>query len=460
MTTSSSNGSTNGNGTKSNYRIVSLEAENFKRLRAVALKPDGSVIQITGKNGSGKFSLLDAIYCAIAGKKAAPKQPIRKGAESATIKLDLGDVIVTRTFVGDETKLVVEAASGARFQSPQRLLDDLWGELSFDPLAFLRAKPEDRLNTLRKLVPLDVDIDAIDGANQRDYELRREWNRKVQSLATSVANLERDVNTTMDTTPVDVESLTEQMAQASEHNAAITQLRNARLRMTESIRERRSAAEALRAQAKALIEQAKGYEEAAAGDEYALAHAEPLAEMIDVTDLRTQINAATSANAERNAQERARQAHKKAVDELQAARAMSQNLSAQMEAREQQKAEAIARAKMPVAGLSFGNGDVQFNDVPFDQASTAEQIRVSMAIAMAANPRLRVVLIKDGSLLDADSMAIVEQMAEANGFQIFVERVASNDRIGIEISDGSVVSIDGVPVEPNIDDKYLESIGA
>ena len=60
---------------------------------------------------------------------------------------------------------------------------------------------------------------------------------------------------------------------------------------------------------------------------------------------------------------------------------------------------------MPVEGLGFGAGIVTFNGLPFDQASTAEQLRVSVAIAMAANPKLRVLRIKHGNDLDADNLA-------------------------------------------------------
>ena len=42
-------------------RIVRLEAENVKRLKAVAINPTGAVIKVAGKNKQGKTSLLDAI---------------------------------------------------------------------------------------------------------------------------------------------------------------------------------------------------------------------------------------------------------------------------------------------------------------------------------------------------------------------------------------------------------------
>jgi hypothetical protein len=108
--------------------------------------------------------------------------------------------------------------------------------------------------------------------------------------------------------------------------------------------------------------------------------------------------------------------------------------------REEEKKEAMAKAKMPVPGLGFGDGVVTFNDVPLEQSSTAEQLRVSVAIAMAANPKLRVLRIMEGSLLDEDSLAMIAQMAAAQDYQVWVEQVDSTGKVGVVISEGKVVA--------------------
>jgi len=43
-------------------KIISLVAENVKKLVAVEIKPDGNLVEITGKNGQGKTSVLDSIW--------------------------------------------------------------------------------------------------------------------------------------------------------------------------------------------------------------------------------------------------------------------------------------------------------------------------------------------------------------------------------------------------------------
>jgi len=79
---------------------------------------------------------------------------------------------------------------------------------------------------------------------------------------------------------------------------------------------------------------------------------------------------------------------------------------------------------------------VTFQGIPFHQASSSQQLRVSLAIAMALNPTLRIIRISDGSLLDDHSMAIIREMAKAKDYQIWIEVVG--DRVGIQIEDGLV----------------------
>ena len=75
---------------------------------------------------------------------------------------------------------------------------------------------------------------------------------------------------------------------------------------------------------------------------------------------------------------------------------------------------------------------------PFEQASDAERLRASCAIAMRGDAKLRVLRVRDGSLLDPDSLALLREMAEAADYQVWVEQVDVSGKIGIVIEDGRV----------------------
>lgn len=150
--------------------------------------------------------------------------------------------------------------------------------------------------------------------------------------------------------------------------------------------------------------------------------------------------AARKAADEANAKLRAKEAYKlqkQKVDALRADYAAKTDEIAKVDA---QKAAMLAAAKFPVDGLSFDkDGGVTYRDLPLSQASGAERIRVSMAIALASNPTIKLVLIRDASLLDEDSLAMVAEMAEAAGAQVILERVGSGDPDAVIIVDGGTV---------------------
>ena len=116
-----------------------------------------------------------------------------------------------------------------------------------------------------------------------------------------------------------------------------------------------------------------------------------------------------------------------------------------IESIEQTKIDQIAQAQMPISGLSFDDTGVLFEEIPFVQLSSSQQLKVSIAMAMAMNPEIRVIRITDGSLLDTTNMAIIHQMAEDNDFQIWIEQVDESGEVGIYIEEGE---IPGQDLEP------------
>src|ERR1700682_607636 len=108
-------------------KIIALQAENIKKLVAVEIRPDGNLVQIKGKNGQGKTSVLASIWWALSGQANIQGNPIRQGENKAKIRLDMGEVVVTRTFKkykeGHTTSsITVENAEGTAIKQPQTML--------------------------------------------------------------------------------------------------------------------------------------------------------------------------------------------------------------------------------------------------------------------------------------------------------------------------------------------------
>ena len=172
--------------------------------------------------------------------------------------------------------------------------------------------------------------------------------------------------------------------------------------------------------------------------------AEPLPELKDMLAYKEQISNAQLINAGIDQKENRLEKFR----ERDLAEQKSRELTKAMEARTEQKRALIDGAKFPVRGLGIDDGQVTFRGIPFEQCSSAEQLRVSVAIAMAANPTLKILRIKDGSLLDSSGMKILGDMAEKHGFQVWIECVDESGEVGIVLEEGAVVADNTPTAEP------------
>jgi hypothetical protein len=111
---------------------------------------------------------------------------------------------------------------------------------------------------------------------------------------------------------------------------------------------------------------------------------------------------------------------------------------------ERQIKDVIAEAKFPVEGLAFdGAKQVLYKGLPFFQASTAEQVRVSVMIGMAGNPALRFMILREGNDLDRKSLKVIDELAEHYDFQVLIERVDLDGYEGVFFEEGEITKVDG-----------------
>lgn len=414
-------------------KIIALKAENIKKLVAVEIHPTSNVVKITGKNGQGKTSVLDSIWWALGGAKDIQKSPIRKGCDSGGINIDLGDFIVTRTFKYDKndevtTSLSVQNKDGVKFPSPQAMLDKMLGDLTFDPLSFARSSADEQFNKLRQFVP-EVDFESIDEENKMDYELRKDCNRRAKEKRAAATQI---VVTTIQAQPIDETKLVEEMAKAGQHNADIKVRQSNRYNYEREIANKRQQIKDLEFQIKQIQDK--------------LDNAEKLPEPIDVADLQLKIIEARANNNQIRLNSEKQALNDSAIQ----LEKQSDDYTKSIEQRNADKQSKIEKAKLPLPELSFGNNEILLNGVPFNQASDAEQLRASIAIAMALNSKLRVIRVRDGSLLDSDSMKIVEEMADKYDCQVWIEVVDGSGKVGFVLEAGELTN-QPAEGEPDLD---------
>lgn len=400
-------------------KIISLETTNYKRAKHVEIIPDpnGNLVVVAGKNGQGKSSVLDSIAAALGGanSKTTPK-PIRDGEDRAEIVLETEDLTVTRVFTPSGSRLTLTGKDGAKYPKAQAKLDELVGKLSMDPLAFTLLDDKKQLAQLLDLVELPFDPEALEAERKQVFDERTAVNRRVKEFESALAQF-GELPADLPSAEVSVSGLLSEYHEARNEN--------------EVLQRSQQFVESLQAKIEQLEEQlAKAKNDLSE----ALASVDPNAKPIDLTAIQAQIDGAEETNRlVRKAQERGALAF-----QFEAAKGQAISLTAKLDQIAQTKADGLAQAQFPVDGLGFTEEGVTYQGVPFKQASSAEQIRVSMAMAIALNPTLRVIRIQDGSLLDADSLALVEETAREHDMQVWMEVVGDGIENAYTIVDGEV----------------------
>lgn len=413
-------------------RITKLTITDFKRISAVEMTPDGGTVMVAGNNGQGKSSVLDAIQAALQGRNSIPADPVRHGARRAVVELEMGDLKVVRTFSPKGSRLEVSGKNG-KLKSPQAVLDALTKSLTFDPIAFERQPPKVQTETLREMAGLDTSAEEAELA--RVFAVRADVNRDVKRLdAIAGGPKPHDGAGSTETSTV---ARMEALEAGAEKHRGLDRLKRSALLADDDLKSTESRAENIKVAMETyrleLVEMDAATKRKAA--ELKETRALIRSEASKLPDLDA-LKAAVQTAEQDNAKARANAEHERQSAMLRTEEAKSGKLTDRVDGIRSDIAAKIEAASFPVPGLAISDDGVEFDGVPFAQASGAERLRVSAAIGLALNPELRILLIRDGSLMDDKSMAVLSSFAEDNDCQCWVEVVGDREGAAIVLEDG------------------------
>jgi DNA repair exonuclease SbcCD ATPase subunit len=432
--------------TETPLKIVRLTASNVMRLRAgIEIVPKGETVIVTGENGDGKSSVLNCILFALGGKKNLPPKPVRSGAAAADVHLDLGEIVIDwrHTAAGSVT-LIVRTKDGGAMKSPQTALDSLWNQMC-DPVRFVRLSdtPEGcrkQAEILRQIVNLD--FTALDKERKELYEEREELGRTLKNSKGQLSALAFHADAPEK--EVSASDLMTEFQKAETHNNAIEkdaqtvrdyerEIQLSGTRMDELDKEILELEKQITAKRSARGVFEENIDSATKAMDV-LRQSVLAAVKIDMAPFQTRIGETDDIN--KKVRENA--SRREVETKVRTTQERIDVLTNQMNEIDEEKREKLAKAPFPVPGLAFDDTGIVLNNVPFSQGSQAEQLVAATAIALALKPRIRVVLLRDASLLDTKTRQSVAELAQREQAQVWEEVVESDDESAIVIEDGQV----------------------
>ena len=415
---------------KDDLRIIELRGENFKKIKAIVIRPDDDLVLLTGKNAQGKSSAIDLIISMLCGKnsKLIP-QPIRKGQAHADGRLDLEEFIVNCKWTEKGKYLKVTSREGLVYPSPQAMLDEFIGRLGFDIGKFFNMDSKEQTKILQELAELD--FTEVDAKIDRLVEERRMQGQKVKLLSgqREVINPEMVPKELVSTS-----KLNEELERANENNYEMERAKNLHRSISGDIT---TLVEEIRVKQKSLSE----IENDMKGKK-----------IIPTDILKSKIKGAEEGNEIFRANER----NKTQESNFKKEENIYYNQTTAIEGLRKNKEFDLQEAKLPLPELKINTSGTFFNDIPIEQLSSSERMKVAMSIAMALNERFKVILVKDASLLDKDNLGIIRGMAKDGGYQVWLEMVSDTGEMGFYFVDGEIESINGEKQDRIVDAEFKE----
>jgi DNA repair exonuclease SbcCD ATPase subunit len=464
-------------------KVTHLKLLNVMGIPELEIKA-GALTEISGRNGSGKTSILEGIKFALGGGSDATL--MRKGADHQEVVITFDDgVVVKKTVDGAApAKLSVTDPVRGKVDKAQTWLNSVVDELGVNPMAFLLAPAAKQADLLLAALPMEVTLPEILAAvrddKNRDYFERVLGGFKLKPGEHALAAISRarqtayEERTAVNRQTKESEATIKQLSEGldpslldSNWSLRLSELRNSEVEARSGLQKLRDGGTEAKQRATAEVYARRDSEIAshkAELEQKITALREAFVSDTEVlrSDVDTEVERIDAGIAAKFAADTA--AASKEVEAItteiatvkekasQAERAAA--LDTTIKERVAALAESVARGyrltdillgmdslkaermkQIPVQGLEVSDGSLLIDGVEFHRINTARQIAVAIEVARLRAKKIGVVCVDGMERLDHDAFAEFERQAEASGLQFIVTRVTDTDLAvnGVEV---------------------------
>ena len=415
-------------------KITALEAENVKRIKAVALTPSPTGLTLVGgNNNQGKTSVLDALAWALGGDRFRPDAAQRDGAIApAHLKVTLSNgVVVERK--GKNASLTVTDPTGRR--SGQQLLNAFVEPLALDLPRFMESTDKEKADILLRIIGVGSELQV------KDLEIKGLYDKRTFTgqLAAQKKHFAEGLISYPEAPdePVSASELIRQQQDILARNGENQRKRNQFAQLTDLLERQKKVVADLEFQLSTEKQRLTTMQ------------ADVKIAQTSAADLQDESTAELEASIrdieETNRKVRANLEKARAEDEAAQYASDYDKLTGQIEDKRAERMALLNGADLPLPGLSVEDGVLTYNGKRWRDMSGSDQLRVAAAIVRRLNPDCGFVLLDKLEQMDMTTLQEFSAWLEAEGLQAIATRVSTGSECQIIIEDGMVK--DAVPPE-------------
>lgn len=414
-------------------KINKIKIHNILGIDELEIEP-GKYTEISGRNGSGKTSILEAIKSALKGGNDATL--LRNGAKSGEVVLILDDGMQLVKRVSEaKSDLNIFDEKGKEIKKPQSVINDLIDMLSINPVSFLTADKKARTNTLLEVLPLVTPaeelnqilsglpnlkpvhfnghaLEAIAEVHKTIYEERTAVNRMLKEKLASIKQLQETV-TDLDFSPELLEKRINELEAkrldaSTKKDVYIHQILKIK---DEKLEKARIEYEAIR---KSINDESDS-QQLELNSKYEATFNPILEELSKLREQQKQSGAIV----------KTKELIEQYCKETEALSQESENLSSGLSEVETLKTGLLSN--LPIEGLEITDGEILRHGISFDRLNTAQQVTIAVEVAKLRTKTLGIVCLDGLERLDSDSFKYLEDGLSSAGLQAFVTKVTDTD---------------------------------
>lgn len=437
-------------------KIIGLKVDGLRKLTAIEMEfAEKGLIQIRGKNGQGKTSILDSFEILLKGAKHIEDDMITHDRKKAEIIGIIGDYEIKRVITAKSNRIEVKHKDEGAMARPQEFLDTLINELTFNPRPFLNKTPEQKLRFMMDF--LDIDFTAVDGKIKNAEEERLVVGRLIKRYG--------DLKPVPKTERVSISSLIQQKNDRLEENRRLKkeydEERDRKLKdirdFNEAQKKYKNNIDITQKRLADLDKEKKRLEKEL--EEVLVEHKqtsdllvtspqpEPekseeikleMPDLPDTFDIDEQIQQAEETNLQAAEYETYCGKKKEKTEE----EAKYQAYTDKLETFRNAKKMILRNAKIPIEGLEIREDGVYYNGIQSENWAESDALKISSKLCLAMKPKLQALFLDEGECFDSDSIEELKNWAEDNDLQFFLTIVDSSENKSADnifyIVDGAV----------------------
>lgn len=439
-------------------KVLSAHIKNFKNIEDLHINTDGGKsIYFLGRNGRGKTSAIQAIFCALTGNNT-PTEPILDGEENAFVDVMIGDekqrFNVTKRFTQSNKKgtLTIKNEEGASYSSPKKMLEGITGHIAFDPFAFAALPGRKKVQEFKKYV--NIDTSDLDAKYKEDYETRTMVNRDISQLQGQIMENETVKDAIKDLPEfdkgqiaevakqivenvgegIDLAPIQEELNNATKFNSVYDQSVTYREQQVSAQNDHLAHIEScgqsiadLKKQIEALEEEVKESQEVVKEHKSNIKRADEWLKdknPVDIESIQQKLNEAIQSNNALGDSKVLSSAYQRLQQKEMQAKGLTDAIT-----ENRKQVEALIKESNLPEGFSFGDDDLLYNGLPYhpDQVETSLIVKNSIVIAKLFhnnNPDELLIVKFDASFLDSHGRAEAAKLLEEHDLQGFIEIVS------------------------------------